>query len=272
MSSIQDISILNLCLSFFALIIPIAGFWYFRVGLTKATLIAVARMAIQLSAVALYLEFIFEKNNIYLNSAWVVIMILVGVFTTLKRGNLNPRMLALPLIISAFTSLLVIDAFFLGVIIRLPYVFESQYFIPISGMILGNAMNHNIVGLNAYFEGLTTNQNLYYFLLINGKSKKEAVNPFIVQAIKKALNPMIANTSVMGLISLPGMMTGQILGGNSPATAIRYQIMIMLAIFTGCSINLMLSIILGNKTAFDKMDRISLDVIKRKTPDTKKGK
>lgn len=266
MNSIQDITLLNLCLSFIALIIPITGFWYFRVGLTKATLIAVARMTIQLSAVALYLEYVFEQNNPYLNSAWVVIMILVGVFTTLKRSNLNPKMLALPLIISAVTSIVIIDAFFLGVIIRLPYVFESQYFIPISGMILGNAMNHNIVGLNAYFEGLTTNQNLYYFLLINGKSKKQAVNPFIVQALKKALNPMIANTSVMGLISLPGMMTGQILGGNSPATAIRYQIMIMLAIFTGCSINLMLSIILGNKTAFDRMDRVSTDVIVKNTP------
>ncbi len=265
MSSIQDISILNLALSFIALLIPMAGFWYFRVGLSRATLIAVVRMVVQLSAVAIYLEFIFEQNSALLNSAWVLIMILVGVFTTLKRSGLNSRVMAIPLIISGVTSILIVDAFFLGFIIKLPFVFESQYFIPISGMILGNAMNHNIIGLNAYFEGLVNNQNLYYFLLINGKSKQKAVNPFIVQAIRKALNPMIANTSVMGLISLPGMMTGQILGGNSPATAIRYQIMIMLAIFTGCSINLMLSIILGNKAAFDKMDRVNATVLRKKT-------
>jgi len=264
MSAAQDITWLNLALSFIILLLPLAGFWYYRVGLTRSTLIAVTRMVIQLLAVAVYLEFIFEQNNALLNSAWVIIMILVGVFTTLKRSNLNPKVLAVPLIISGITSIVVVDAFFLGFIIRLPYVFESQYFIPISGMILGNAMNHNIIGLNAYFEGLVNNQNLYYFLLINGKSKKTAINPFIVQAIRKALNPMIANISVMGLISLPGMMTGQILGGNSPATAIRYQIMIMLAIFTGCSINLMLSIILGNKSAFDKMDRISPKVIWKK--------
>lgn len=264
MTAAQDISWVNLALSFIILLIPLAGFWYYRVGLTRSTLIAVARMVIQLSAVAVYLEFIFEQNNALLNSAWVLIMILVGVFTTLKRSGLNPRVLAIPLFISGITSILIVDAFFLGVIIKLPYVFESQYFIPISGMILGNAMNHNIVGLNAYFEGLVNNQNLYYFLLINGESKKTAINPFIIRAIRKALNPMIANTSVMGLISLPGMMTGQILGGNSPSTAIRYQIMIMLAIFAGCSINLMLSIILGNKTAFDKMDRISPAVLKRK--------
>lgn len=267
MSAIQDISLVNLLLSFAVIIIPLAGFRYYRVGLTKATLIAIARMTIQLSAVAIYLEYIFEKNNPFINIAWVLIMILVGVYTTLKRSNLSVKILAAPLIISTITSLLIVDAFFLGAIIQLPYIFESQYFIPISGMILGNAMNHNIVGLNAYFEGLSNNQNLYYFLLINGKNKKTAINPFIVQAIRKALNPMIANMSVMGLISLPGMMTGQILGGNSPATAIRYQIMIMLAIFTGCSINLMLSIILSNRAAFDKMDRISTSVL----TNTKKG-
>ncbi|MBC7124625.1 MAG: ABC transporter permease [Bacteroidales bacterium] len=261
MSTIQDISWVHLAISFCILLIPFAGFWYYRVGLTRSTIIAIARMTVQLSAVAVYLEFIFEKNNAFLNLAWVMIMILVGVFTTLKRSNLNAKQLALPLIISGLTSLIIVDAFFLGIVIKLPYLFESQYFIPISGMILGNAMNHNIVGLNAYFEGLVNNQNLYYFLLLNGKSKKAAVSPFIVKAIRKALNPMIANTSVMGLISLPGMMTGQILGGNSPATAIRYQIMIMLAIFTGCSINLMLSIIIANKKAFDKMDRIAVDVL-----------
>jgi putative ABC transport system permease protein len=261
MSAIQEISWVNLAFSFTIILIPLLGFWYYRVGLAKATLIAIARMTIQLLAVAIYLEFIFEQNNALLNSVWVLIMILVGVFTTLKRSNLNLKLLFWPLFISGITSLVIVDAFFLGLIIRLPYVFESQYFIPISGMIIGNAMNHNIVGLNAYFEGLSHNQSLYYFLLINGKSKKAAVNPFIVQAIRKALNPMIANVSVMGLISLPGMMTGQILGGNSPATAIRYQIMIMLAIFAGCSINLMLSIILGNKTAFDRMDRITSKIL-----------
>lgn len=264
MSAAQDISWISLAFSLLILLIPLAGFWYYRVGLTRSTLIAITRMVIQLSAVALYLEYIFEQNNAFLNSAWVLIMILVGVFTTLKRSGLNHRVLAVPLVISGVTSIVIVDAFFLGFVIKLPYVFESQYFIPISGMILGNAMNHNIVGLNAYFEGLVKNQNLYYFLLINGKGKKAAINPFIVQAIRKALNPMIANTSVMGLISLPGMMTGQILGGNSPATAIRYQIMIMLAIFAGCSINLMLSIMLGNKSAFDRMDRIAPGVLRTK--------
>jgi len=100
-------------------------------------------------------------------------------------------------------------------------------------------MNHNIVGLTTYFDGLTRNRNLYYFLLTNNNNKTAAVAPFIREALQKGLNPLIATMMVMGLISLPGMMTGQILGGSSPAIAIKYQIMIMLAIFTGVSINLL---------------------------------
>lgn len=263
MSHIQDISLVSLLLGFAIIVIPFIGFRYFKVGLERAMAIALVRMVVQLAAVALYLEFIFRLNNPFVNIAWVLLMVAVGVSTTLKRSNLNFRLLGLPLFISGITSLAIVDAFFLGFVIKLPNLFESQYFIPISGMILGNAMNHNIVGLNAYFDGLSENQNLYYFLLINGKGRQWAVSPFVRQALRKALNPMIANMSVMGLISLPGMMTGQILGGNSPATAIRYQIMIMVAIFSGCSINLMLSILLGNRFAFDSMGRVKESLFRR---------
>ena len=114
-------------------------------------------------------------------------------------------------------------------------------------MVLGNSLNHNIVGLTAWFEGMTKKKELYYFLLTNGGNERNAMRPFIQDALRKGLNPLIATMSVMGLISLPGMMTGQILGGASPAVAIKYQIMIMLAIFTGCTLTLLLSILFVRK-------------------------
>ena len=97
---------------------------------------------------------------------------------------------------------------------------------------------------------------MYYFLLTNTGNEKESIRPFIATAIKQGLNPLIATMSVIGLISLPGMMTGQILGGSSPVIAIKYQIMIMLAIFAGCTINLVMSIIIANSFIFDNYGRI----------------
>jgi putative ABC transport system permease protein len=130
-------------------------------------------------------------------------------------------------------------------------------------MLLGNAMNNNIVGLTHYTESMIEKSDLYYFLLTNGKSRRIALRPFIADAVSKGLNPLIAGTSVMGLISLPGMMTGQLLGGSSPATAIRYQIMIVVAIFIGCTINLVLSLLFTNLFAFDKYGRFRKDVVAR---------
>ncbi|TKG97471.1 ABC transporter permease [Puteibacter caeruleilacunae] len=253
-----DINIWELLLSFGLLVIPLMLFRWYKIGLIKSTVISVVRMGIQLALVAVYLEWVFEKNNALINTLWVVIMLMVGVLTSIKRVSLNWRSFVVPLFIAGFTAVLTVDAFFLGAIIKLDYVFDARYFIPITGMILGNSLNHNIVGLSTYFKSLKEKSELYQFLLTNTGDAKLALRPFIGEAVKHALNPMIANMSVMGIISLPGMMTGQILGGSSPATAIKYQIMIMLSIFIGCTLNLFLSIILANRSVFNKYGNLNV--------------
>ncbi len=126
-------------------------------------------------------------------------------------------------------------------------------------MILGNTMSHNIVGLTVYLNELREKNEFYYFLLTHTNSKKIAQGYFIKKAIKAGLNPLIASMSVIGLISLPGMMTGQILGGSSPVIAIKYQIMIMIAIFIGCSLSLFLGIQASNFIIFDSMGQMHLN-------------
>jgi putative ABC transport system permease protein len=264
MKEIADIGLIHLIFGGLLMIIPIAGFVYFKVGIIKETLIAMLRMIIQLSMVALYLEYIFEWNNALINSIWVIAMVLVGTFTTIKRTGLSYRHFVLPFFISGLTSIFIVDTFFLGFIIQLDYVFDARYFIPISGMILGNALNHNIVGISNYFTRLRKEQELYFFLLVNTNSKKSSLLPYIQTAIKSGLNPLIATMSVLGLISLPGMMTGQILGGSSPVIAIKYQILIMIAIFVGCSFNLMVSIIMANRFVFDSYGRFKPGIFSSK--------
>lgn len=258
MIGIINIELKELIISFITLLIPIAFFIYFKVKLIKSTLIGAARMSIQLALIALYLEFIFEANNKWINSAWVLIMVLVGVFTTINRINTrNKRFFIIPLLISSFITVFIIDAFFLGFIIKLDYVFESRYFIPISGMIIGNSINHNIIGVSTYIREYREKKDLYYFLLINTNDKRLAIRPFISSAINQGLSPLIAAMSVIGLISLPGMMTGQILGGSSPIIAIKYQVIIMFAIFLSCTLGLFLSIIFINNKLL-KNDKVRL--------------
>jgi putative ABC transport system permease protein len=252
----QDISLINLIIGFSILIIPLAIFLYYRVKLVKDMLISTLRMVVQLSLVAVYMEWIFKLNNAWVNSAWVIIMVLVSAYTSVSRVKINRKVFIIPFAMAILISLLIIDSFFLGLIIRLDYIFDARYFIPISGMILGNSLNHNIVGLSNYFDNFDARKELYYFMLTNSGNPRMALRPFIQEALIKGLNPLLAAMSVMGLISLPGMMTGQILGGASPATAIKYQIMIMIAIFVGCTLSLMMSLWYSNIKIFDKYGNI----------------
>lgn len=262
MNSVIDIGIFELLLSFLILILPVAFLYYYKIRIIKSILISVVRMVLQLSLVAVYLEWVFELNSPWVNTLWVLIMIFVGVFTTIQRAYLNWKSFVFPLFISGLTSIVIIDAFFLGLIIRLDYVFDAQYFIPITGMVLGNALNHNIIGLRVYFKDLYEKSGLYQFLLTNtGNNMKLTLRPFLSEAIKQSLNPLIANISVMGLISLPGMMTGQLLGGSSPAIAIKYQILIVVAILAGCTINLFLSIMISNRFVFDEYQNLKAEKV-----------
>ncbi len=256
MNDTAEIGILNLMLGSAILIVPLMVFLYYRIRLVKDLFISVFRMILQLFLVALYLELIFDMNNPWINSLWVLIMIIVGAGTAVSRININWRLFLVPFMLAGLLSMVIINTFFLGVVIRLDYFFDARYFIPISGMVLGNSINHNIVGLTAYFEGLSDRRELYYFILTNSGSRKQAIRPYIQDALVKGLNPLLATMSVIGLISLPGMMTGQILGGSSPVTAIKYQVMIMIAIFAGCTLILIMSILYSNFFVFDDYDNI----------------
>ena len=256
MNDTADIGIFDLAIGFSVLAIPLLLFLYYRIRLVKDLFISVIRMIVQLMLVAAYLEWIFEMNNPWINSLWVFIMVLIGAGTIVHRIGLEWRVFIVPFIMAGLLSMIIIDGFFLGVVIRLDYFFDARYFIPISGMVLGTSIHHNIVGLTTYFEGLSKRKELYYFILTNNGNRKKAIRPYIQEALVKGLNPLLANMSVMGLISLPGMMTGQILGGASPVTAIKYQVMIMIAIFAGCTMILIMSILYSNLMVFDTYGNI----------------
>jgi putative ABC transport system permease protein len=95
-----------------------------------------------------------------------------------------------------------------------------------------------------------------------GATRTEAVMPFLRQAYKASIAPQIGGLATIGLVSLPGMMTGQILGGSSPAVAIKYQIMIMIAIFLTVNLSVLLSLLLSSAHAFDNFDRLKEDIYK----------
>ncbi len=258
----MDIAWTDLLIGHIMLVVPVAILLFYRTGLVKSTLIAAMRMALQLVLVGFYLEYVFEWNNAWINSAWVLIMIIVTAYTVTGRAGLKMKYFFLPNFVSILLSIVIIDTFFLGFIIKLDYMFEARYFIPISGMILGNAMQNNIIALNSFYGDINRNITMHRYALSLGANKHESTMNYMKKALQNAFNPTIARMAVIGLVSLPGTMTGQIIGGSSPFTAIKYQIMLMLAIFTSSILTTFLAIIVSNKFVFDNYNNLRQEIFK----------
>ena len=261
MNTAIDIRWFDLALGFVLLIIPFFVLWYYKTGLLKPAVISVIRMTLQLLAIGLYLEYIFKLNNMWINLAWVLIMVIIATITTVKRSNLHFRLYIIPVFVSMVISLVIVDVYFLGFVIKLENLFEAIYLIPITGMLLGNCIRTNILGLSSYYNKLQKEQTLYRYALANGATKKEALFPYMKNSLKTSFAPSIATMAVVGLISLPGMMTGQILGGSSPTVAIKYQIMLMITIFVSSIMTVVLTIFISNRFIFDSFHNLRTKII-----------
>lgn len=259
-----DIDILGLVVVFLSMSIPLYYFWFYKTGLNKPMLSSFGRMAGQLILVGLYLEYIFEWDNIYINLLWVFIMIFAATFLIIKRSEIRLKTFFIPILATIFTSFIFNGLIFTFFIIGKDSFFSARYIIPIAGMIIGNSITSTIIGLRSFFTGLKDDEEKYKFYLMTGATRKEALFDFIKKSLKDGFNPVIASTATIGLIWLPGMMTGQILGGSDPTTAIKYQIVIVVSIFVGSVINVIMSINLAKRLIFDNRDMIDFSKLNGK--------
>ncbi|WP_036880504.1 ABC transporter permease [Xylanibacter oryzae] len=257
-----DITYGSLVIGLLLLLIPLYFFYKFGAKLVKSTIIAAARMVVQLFLIGLYLKYLFAWNSPLINLLWVMIMVFVASATATKRTGLKRKLVFIPLCVGLFTTALFVGLYFLIFVVHLEHPFEARYFIPIMGILMGNMLGVNVMALNTYYDGLQRERQLYYYLLGNGASHVEAIAPFVRQAMEKAFSPCIANMAVMGIVSLPGTMIGQILGGSDPDVAIKYQMLIIVITFTASMLSLMITIYFANKNSFDNYGRL-LEVKKK---------
>lgn len=247
----MDITYSGLLISGFLLLIPIYVFMQLKIPLLKSMFSSFARMVVQLALIGLVLQFIFQKLNLWLTLGWMLVMLSSAIWTVYKR--LKPQgKIMLPILAGALvsTTLLIMPWIVLLVLRPDPY-YNPMFLIPIYGMVLGNSMNGCALALERFESGLADNWKAYHSRLILGASLWEAVLPSFRKAMQTSLTPQLLTIASIGVVSLPGMMTGQILGGASPLVAIKYQMMIMISIFSGVCLTDYLAIRLYIRKRFD---------------------
>ena len=257
-----DISVVGLLATAVLLVIPVAVSLWLRLGLVRSMLFSALRMAVQLALMAFYLGYLFRWDNAGINLAWMGVMLAVAAGTVVKRSGLKARPFILPVFASQVAGVLTILLYFNRLVLNLDAVLSARYFLVVGGMLVGNSLRGNVIGLSNFYQAIRRNEARYLAHLSLGASVAEATAPYLRQALLAALNPTIASMATMGIVWLPGMMTGQMLGGASPLTAIQYQVAIMVSIFVlGCG-TVLLSILMTRRRSFDDFGRLRAEWLK----------
>ncbi|MEE4113940.1 MAG: ABC transporter permease, partial [Desulfobacteraceae bacterium] len=155
-----------------------------------------------------------------------------------------------------------ITTFALAVIIGVDPWYTPQYAIPLLGMMLGNTMTGISIGLDRLTESAWERRSTIEGRLMLGHTWSEAIGEIRRISVRSAMIPTINSMAAAGLVSLPGMMTGQILAGNPPLEAVKYQILIMFIISAGTGFGALIAVWTGARRLFDDRHRLRLDRLK----------
>jgi putative ABC transport system permease protein len=212
-------------------------------------------MTVQLVIAGFVLTYIFENQHPILTVLYVLCMTAFAIHRALSKNKTINKRFKLAVGFSLAFAGLAIIIFFVTVIVG-ESIFNPQYVIPLSGMIMGNAMTGVNLALKTFRESFESQRNRIETLLNIGVTPKKILLPFVNQALETALLPTMNSMVGMGIVSLPGMMTGQILSGTLPTTAILYQIAIMIAICTVVCLSVFGSLYLGYRTLYNSKNQI----------------
>ena len=187
-----------------------------RMGVGRTLLWSACRALLQLCAMGFIMEYVIRSNNPWLVLLLVAFMLIAAVQITLSRAKGVPKGLAG----TVFTEL----------IIRPQPWYAPQLVVPLTGMLLGNTVSALAVGLSRFFESMKERRDEVDTLLALGATTWEAARPSIVSSIRLGLLPTTASLASAGIVTVPGMMAGQIIAGGNPIDAAKYQFMILATI------------------------------------------
>ena len=227
-----------LSLTLLFVLIPLILSKTLNLGLERDTLVATVRSIIQLLIIGFILKFIFDQDSFIFILLMIALMVLTATLNARKKGKHIPGITS-KIVITLLSVEVVIFTVLLGFNI-VPAT--AQYIIPISGMMIGNSMVLSILFLNRFKAEIEANEASIELILSLGGTPKQAIHKHLTSAIRASMIPTIEAQKTIGLVQLPGMMSGQIIGGADPVQAVQFQILIILALLACATLS---SIILG---------------------------
>ncbi|QKT05015.1 iron export ABC transporter permease subunit FetB [Ectothiorhodospiraceae bacterium 2226] len=244
------------------LILALAGLsLWTRLGVERRLIVAALRTVIQLTLIGLVLRALFDHVHL----AWVgllaLIMLSVAGWEVMSRQRRRLRgwwgygVGTLSMFVSSFTVTVLALLVFIG---PQPW-YTPQYAIPLLGMVLGNTMSGIALGVDRLTQDAWQQRMQIESRLMLGQEWSRAVGHTRREAVRVGMIPTINAMAAAGIVSLPGMMTGQILAGAPPMEAVKYQILVMFLIAAGTGFGTMTAVWVGSRRLFDRRQRLRID-------------
>jgi len=223
---------------------------YYQLRLEKDLAIGVVRTIVQFLAMGYLLNILFGLNNALLVLGLYALMTLFSI--QIVRGRIKQKGISylLPTSVAVLFSYTLITILVTTLVIGADPWWSPQYFIPIGGMVAGNSMNSLALTLERFFSELKSRRSEVEMLLCHGADYKEATVDIFRNALRAGMIPAINSLMSVGLVSLPGMMTGQILAGADPKEAVRYQMVVMFMLVASTAISSIIVLLLVRKKCF----------------------
>jgi len=235
--------------------------WRLRLAIGSRMLIAAARSTVQLLLLGVVLKALFHSANPWLVAALATLMLAVAGYEVMVRqkhrltGIWGYGTGALSMFLSSFS----IAVLALLVLLQPAPWYTPQYAIPLLGMLLGNTMTGISVSLDNLTRQTLDKRHQIEARLALGQGTAEAIGDIRRDALRSGLIPIVNSMTTAGIVSLPGMMTGQILAGSPPMEAAKYQLLILFLIAAGTGLGSMTAVMLGSHRLFDARARLRRD-------------
>lgn len=236
----------------------------------RLIIVSAVRMTLQLIIVGYVLMYVLDNPSPWITVPIMILMLIFATFTVYQRTQPAIYFSFKKLIaLAMFTGITVNLVYFMFVVLQLDPWYNPQYFIPIGGMIIGKTMTGVSLGVNNLLTGMRDRQANIEGALMLGASPKTASKSIVNEAFDQAMLPTVNAMVGMGIVFLPGMMTGQIIAGQAPTTAIKYQISVMLGVAGTVSITVLIFLHLAYKLFFNEREQFILtkrDMKKKEMP------
>jgi putative ABC transport system permease protein len=232
-----------------------------QLGLLKTLMWGVLRCVVQLSLIGYALAWIFAVDRPELVVVIIAVMCFIAAMTATRRTPNVTRFPSSIAFLSLAASTYLVLVIVAAIIIRAEPWYTARIAIPIAGMILGNAVNGIALSIDRLYSEVKLRKHEVEALLSLGATPWESVRDCVREAVRAGMTPVVNSLMVVGLVSIPGMMTGQILGGADPAEAAKYQIVVMLMIAAAVSIGSMLLVGLTFRRLFTEDDALKPELL-----------